>query len=380
VTSVALREIVSVRGGGTPRKSVPAYYGGGIPWVTPKDMKRPVIGTSQITLTTDGVKDSPAKIVPEGSVLVVVRSGVLKHTLPVALTNRPVTLNQDMKALVTTERVDASYLARLIKSLQPKVLGWVRATTADNFPIEKLLDLIVELPTPGEQRRIAAILDQADALRAKRRLVLAHLDSLTQSIFHAMFGDCATNRVPIAEFAEVRTGSTPSRDNADNYGGSVPWVKTGEVYGTIVRTSEHVTERGIVNARLRLFPVGSVVVAMYGQGNTRGRSAILGVEATTNQACAVITPNKSFDSVFLQAQLSLAYDRLRGAAEGGNQPNLSVGRVQQFEVNLPPLETQREFSALVAQISRRSSIIERALEVHEHLFCSLQSRAFAGEL
>lgn len=138
MSRVVLREIVTVRGGGTPRKSSAHFYGGDIPWVTPKDMKRPLIGESEVTLTEVGLRNSPAKLVPEGSVLVVVRSGVLKHTLPVALTTRPVTVNQDMKALTPSSTVHAPYLARLLRALQPTVLSWVRATTADNFPIDSL--------------------------------------------------------------------------------------------------------------------------------------------------------------------------------------------------------------------------------------------------
>ena len=178
--TVALGDVVSVLGGGTPRKSEASYYGGGIPWVTPKDMKRFEIRESQVTLSEAGVANSPAKRVPVGSTLVVVRSGVLKHTLPVAITDSEVTLNQDMKALVPKAGVDSRFLARFLKAMEPTVLGWVRATTADNVPISKVLELPLRLPPEGEQRRIAAILDHADAARAKRRQDLAHLDALPQ--------------------------------------------------------------------------------------------------------------------------------------------------------------------------------------------------------
>lgn len=167
--AVPIRELVTVVGGGTPRKSVSDYFGGSIPWVTPKDMKQPLIVSSEVSLTEEGVRQSPAKLIPEGSVLVVVRSGVLKHTLPVALTTLPVTVNQDMKALVPKGSVHAPYLARLIKALQPQVLRWVRATTADNFPIDNLLDFEVEVPSIDEQRRIAEILSKADQMRVTQR-------------------------------------------------------------------------------------------------------------------------------------------------------------------------------------------------------------------
>ncbi len=99
---VPLGEIVQVKGGGTPRKSCPDFFGGQVPWVTPKDMKKWRISDSSVRLTLAGVENSPARIVEPGSVLVVVRSGVLKHTLPVALTTAAVTVNQDLKALTPT--------------------------------------------------------------------------------------------------------------------------------------------------------------------------------------------------------------------------------------------------------------------------------------
>lgn len=129
-----------------------------------------------------------------------------------------------------------------------------------------------------------------------------------------------------------------------------------------------------------MFPAGSVVVAMYGQGRTRGQSAILGIPAATNQACAVIAPNAAFVPTFLQAQLALSYDRLRGEAEGGNQPNLSLGRVAGFEVLLPDVAEQQMFAGRIEFLEEQRSSIRRALATDDELFASLQSRAFQGDL
>jgi len=281
--------------------------------------------------------------------------------------------------------VDPGYLIRFLRS--PRALakyahlgrGAVHRRKA--ISLAALGTLPIPLPPLPDQRRIAGILDHADALRTKRRQVIGHVDALRQSIFRDMFGTSASGRVPISSFADVRTGSTPSRKDPDNYGGPIPWVKTTEVQGRmILATSESVTEQGAKNARLKTFPIGSVIVAMYGQGKTRGQSAILGIPAATNQACAVIEPNDSFDSAFLQTQLALSYDRLRGEAEGGNQPNLSIGRVSGFEVLLPPIEVQREFASRIHRVRVYRTSVENATMSDDELFASLQARAFAGEL
>lgn len=278
--------------------------------------------------------------------------------------------------------LDRGYLAHYL--VQPTMVKFATTrTTGANLPRLSptvLATFAIPLPPLDEQRRIAAILDRADALRATRHQVLAHLDSLPQAVLQDSFRNVTGGQVPIGEFAEVRTGATPSRDDPRNFGGSIPWVKTAEVRGTITSTSEGVTKAGFESAHLRLFPIGSVLIAMYGQGKTRGQSAILGVEAATNQACAVVLPNAYFDPVFLQAQMSSSYHRLRTFAEGGNQPNLSIGRIQRFPVTLPPIGDQRAFAARVGQINRQRGAMARLVNHDNSLFASLQYLAFEGRL
>lgn len=378
MSGVEIRDLVTVSGGGTPRKAKHEFFGGGIPWVTPKDMKRPLIGESKITLTEAGVQHSPAKVVPSGSVLVVVRSGVLKHTLPVALATRPVTLNQDMKALTPIAGVDGAYLARFVKARQSEVLGWVRATTADNFPIDKLLDLQVDLPTLVEQRRIAAILDQADALRAKRRQVLAHLDALTRSIFHQMFSR-DTPRARLGDLARTSSGGTPDRSVSAFFGGGIPWVKSGELHaGSVTATEETLSPLGVANSSAKLLSPGCILIAMYGA--TAGVVAQLEVEAATNQAICAIEPGPRVQGPFLAAALRSMSELLLSLRTGGAQPNLSQAKLRDLEIPVPSPVLQTSFADRVQAIEIQRSLSGAALIEDERLFAALQSRAFRGDL
>jgi type I restriction enzyme S subunit len=148
----------------------------------------------------------------------------------------PVAINQDMKALQCREGIDADFLARFIKAKSSVILQWVRATTADNFPIDKLKKLPVPLPPLEEQRRIAEVLDRAEALRAKRLTTLAQLDSLTQSIFLDLFGDPATNLKgwPVKRIGDLLESAS--------YGTSEKSAATGEFpvlrMNNITRTGE----------------------------------------------------------------------------------------------------------------------------------------------
>lgn len=383
MTKVALREVVTVCGGGTPRKSVASYYGGGIPWVTPKDMKRRVIGESEVTLTDDGVRSSPAKLVPEGSVLVVVRSGVLKHTLPVALTTRPVTLNQDMKALTPLPELEPSYLARMLKTLQPTILSWVRATTADNFPINSLLDLEIELPTLPEQRRIAAILDHADALRAKRRQVLSHLGDLAQAIFSDVFGSEQWTAT-LGELADVQTGPFGSLlHQADYVSGGVAVINPMHIRNEAIHPDPEFSvseDKASTLSRYRLRR-GDVVLGRRGE---MGRAATAD-DGHAGMLCgtgSLILRPADVDSRFLHAVVTSP--RMKGHLErsslGATLPNLNAGIVKSSPAPTATASLQEDFAARLASAERTVASTRQASAMDDHLFATLQSRAFRGEL
>lgn len=190
---VPIGDLVTIRGGGTPLRSHSSFFEGDIPWVTPKDMKAWEISNSQIRISEEAIRESAATLLPANTVLLVVRSGVLKHTAPIALNRRRVAINQDMKSLECGPRLLPEFLARYLKNSEPIILSWVRATTADNYSIENIRELSIPLPPLGEQRRIAAILDQADDLRRKRREALGRLDILLHVIYKHYFGDPVSN-------------------------------------------------------------------------------------------------------------------------------------------------------------------------------------------
>ncbi|MEV0215383.1 restriction endonuclease subunit S [Micromonospora sp. NPDC050695] len=233
--AVPIGELAEIVGGGTPNRSNPDYFGGDIPWVTPKDMKSWIIDKSQICITRAGLDESAARLVEANSILIVVRSGVLKHTLPVGLNRLPVAINQDMKAIIPSDLVDPAYLARYIKAKSPEILSWVRATTADNFPIDKLKALKIPLPPMSRQRRAVDILDRVDALHAKRREALIMLGELERSAFLDTFGNPSANPhgFPGCELAEL----VPTGDRI-NYGvvqpgdhdeAGVPIIRVGDL-------------------------------------------------------------------------------------------------------------------------------------------------------
>jgi type I restriction enzyme S subunit len=389
-TNTALGDLVTIVGGGTPTRNNPDYYDGPIPWVTPKDMKSWEIHGAQVTITQSGLDNSATRLVPANSILVVVRSGVLKHTIPVGLNRISVAINQDMKALRCRDGVDPDFLARFIKARSQVILQWVRATTADNFPIDKLKALPVPLPPLPEQRRIAEVLDRAEALRAKRRAALAQLDTLTQSIFLDLFGDPAKNpkRFPIKQLADL-----VREDDTINYGvvqpgddldGGVPLVRVGDLLeGRISQASlkriAPTIEATYKRSRLRgdeilVSCVGSIGVVALVDETAKGFNI---ARAVARIPLAGAT-NREFIAAYLKTDFVQRYftNELRTVS----QPTLNIKQLSETAVVLPPSPLQLDFARRIAAVDKLKSAHRASLAKLDALFASLQHRAFRGEL
>ena len=152
-----------IYGGGTPSKSHPEYYeDGDIPWVSSKDMKTDVLTDSQIKINQLGVDNSTARMVPINSVIMVIRSGILKHTLPVAINAVPITVNQDLKVFIPNERVLTRFLAIQFKMHEKDILSGVRAVTADNIEFNSLKQRELIVPPIELQQEYVTFLEQID--------------------------------------------------------------------------------------------------------------------------------------------------------------------------------------------------------------------------
>ena len=152
-----------IYGGGTPSKLHPEYYeDGDIPWISSKDMKTDVLTDSQIKINQLGVDNSTARMVPINSVIMVIRSGILKHTLPVAINAVPITVNQDLKVFIPNERVLTRFLAVQFKMHEKNILSGVRTVTADNIEFNSLKQRKLIVPPIELQQEYVSFLEQID--------------------------------------------------------------------------------------------------------------------------------------------------------------------------------------------------------------------------
>ncbi len=176
----------------------------------------------------------------------------------------------------------------------------------------------------------------------------------------------------VLDICNIGSGGTPSRDNLEYYKGNIPWVKTTEVKNNHIKdTSEKITEKAIKDKNLKLYPKGSLIMAMYGQGLTRGRISKLNIEATTNQACAVFYHfSKNINVDYLWFYLQNEYDRLRALASGNNQPNLNAQKIKNYPIIMPPLEIQNKIATHIQSLKNDIKDLKQQAEQNQQLALS----------
>jgi len=250
----------------------------------------------------------------------------------------------------------------------------MRATTGRlRVPKDALLNLRISPPrSTEEQREVARVLSTLDEAIQRTNEIIVKTERLkkglmqellTKGIGHKEFRDTDIGTIPrqwkastVGRECIVGTGGTPSRKHAEYFGGSIPWVKSTEVdYGVITRTEERITELGLQNSNAKIHPKGTLVMAMYGQGITRGKCAILGVDAAINQACAAITPRNS-DIIYipyLYHWCQSRYEHIRNLGQGANQPNLNLSLVRSVKVALPSFPEQRRIAQTLSTADKK---------------------------
>ncbi len=245
------------------------------------------------------------------------------------------------------------------------------------------------MPPLEEQRRIAAILDQAETLRTQRRAALAQLDSLTQSIFLEMFGDPLTNMkkwqsTPLTEVCHCYSGGTPSKLNSDLWNGQVPWFSAKDLKSEDLMDSiDHISETVTITTSLKLLPKDTVVIVVRGMILAHTFPVcVLRVSATINQDLKALIPRRPINGQFLAACLrSQAAFVLKLVSEAGHgTKRLDFEGLRQIRVLQPGFALEQTFATRIQAIEALKSTHRTAIAQLDTLFASLQQRAFNGTL
>lgn len=270
-----------------------------------------------------------------------------------------------------------------------------RAIKKDDF-----LKIKIPLPPLPEQRRIARVLSTVQSAIEQQVRLIALTRELKSALMRKLFTEGLRGEkqketeiglVPegwtttkIGNVAKLQSGGTPSRDNPKYWtGGTIPWVKTTEInYRVIETTQEFITEEGLNNSAAKVLPKGTLLVAMYGQGVTRGRVGILGLDAAANQACAAITPlnKKQILTWFLYYYMQFHYQDLRELGHGANQRNLNMDLIKSFPLSYPETDEQQSIVDSLSAFDKKLSLIEQKRDLLEELFRTLLHQLMTGQV
>jgi type I restriction enzyme S subunit len=237
------------------------------------------------------------------------------------------------------------------------------------------------LPPLDEQKRIAKILWAADEAIDKYHATSNRLQQLRNSIWEDIFRSADIPWSTIDTIARVGNGTTPSRKNNDFWkGGTIPWLSSGKIHDRIIQSAdEYITPAALKKAKSSHFPRGSVLVAMIGQGKTRGTAAFLGIDACINQNMAAIVPSVKSDGKYVFYCLDQMYEKLRSWSHGSNQGALNCGLVAKFQIPIPPTKKRAEIGEISNQIEteivRAASHVEALRETLKIISTHFMSEA-----
>lgn len=264
-------------------------------------------------------------------------------------------------------------------------------------------ELLFPLPPLAEQQRIVdrieSLFAKLDEAKDKAQEVVDGYDARRAAILHKAFTGELTAEwrkskntsleswltQTLKDSCSIGSGGTPSRKNPEYFDGLIPWIKTGEIdWNEIYDSEEHISQSAIDNSSAKLYPIGAVLVAMYGMGATRGRAAILNVDATTNQAVCVLQPKDYLVNRFLFYYFMCNYWDVREKAVGGNQLNLSATIIAKFDIRIPTIDEQKEIirilDSLLLKEQQAKETAEQVIDQIDTMKKSILARAFRGEL
>jgi type I restriction enzyme S subunit len=294
------------------------------------------------------------------------------------------------KVLRPRSGIDPAYFAHFFRTREyrQRVSALAAGANINNLRNEHLDDFKIPLPPLPEQRRIAEILDKADALRSKRRVSLAQLDTLTQSIFLNMFGDPATNpkkwpKESLAELFDIARGGSPRPidDYITDDPNGINWIMIGDaVEGGkyITATRKRIRPEGA--RRSRAVKTGDFLLT---NSMSFGRPYIMRTSGCIHDGWLVLSPRRADvepNYFFALLGSQAIYGEFARRAPGATVKNLNIDLVRGVSVPVPPLATQTQFAAIVAAIEDWAKPYNRSLSELDALFTSLQDRAFRGNL
>ena len=295
-------------------------------------------------------------------------------------------LNQHIfKVVFNKKKFDKVFFKYLIFAALKRMEKEVHGSTMKHITKKRFDNLSIVYPPLPTQKKIAEILDTADALRKKTQQLIEHYDQLAQSIFLDMFGDPVSNpqKLPTVKLGDLgiwQSGGTPSREKKEYFEGTIPWLSSGELeHMYISQSRENINEKAIVETSAKMVPKGSLLLGMYDTAALK--STISEVPLSCNQAIAFSRLNdKITNTIYVYFIIQIGREHYRRLQRGVRQKNLNLSMVRDIEILFPTLTLQNQFAEKIELIEKQKELAKQSLKESEDLFQALMQKAFKGEL
>jgi type I restriction enzyme S subunit len=362
---VKLKDIVTVKNGSTPSTSNPNFYDGEIIWITPKDLSNQngrYVWKGERTITNDGLSSCSSTLLPKGTVLMSSRAPI--GLLSIAATE--LCTNQGFKNFIPNKNViNSEFLYYYLKTKIHDIEKLGSGTTFKEVSKSSIENFELTIPQDiNDQYKISNILSSLDSKIELNNRINAELEAMAKTIYDYWFvqfdfpdkngkpykssgGKMVWNEelkreVPegwevkrLREFVDTGSGGTPLSTRKEFYEkGNIPWINSGEVNSSfIIEAKKFITEEGLTNSSAKIFPRGTILMAMYGA--TAGQVSLMDFDASTNQAICAILPNDKKIVPYLKFGLHQMYKYLLNLSSGSARDNLSQDKIRDLLFVIP---------------------------------------------
>jgi type I restriction enzyme S subunit len=358
---VELQEVCDIYSGSTPSRNEQKYWNGNILWATPTDLsnlKSKYIEETENKITEDGYKNCSTKLLPVGTVLFTSRASIGN----VAIAKKEICTNQGFKNFVCKSRVIPEFLYYQLKFKKKDIEKIASGATFKEVSMNIIKKVRILLPPILEQQKIIEKLDKQIAciemMKKETEKQQESADVIFNSIINKELKISKFNLPPgwkkckMDELCDLRTGGTPSKSHLEYFGGNIKWIVSGDVNNEFIYDVKgRITELGKNNSPTKMLPKDSVLIALNGQGKTRGTVSVLKTEATCNQSVIAFIPKdrNQIDYMFLFYYLKGCYQHLRNLTGDNERSGLSMRVLKPFNVIFPPIDDQRKIAKKLQQ-------------------------------
>jgi type I restriction enzyme, S subunit len=387
---VKLSDCCTVVGGATPKREIAEYWDSpDIAWVTPKDvsnLSHPVLDDAPEYISEQGFKSCSAQMLPKGAILLTSRAPIGN----VAIAGKNMCTNQGFKSLIPGPQVFGPFLYHCIKKYVPKLEALGNGATFKEVSKKVVEEFEIPLPPLGEQKRIAAILDKADAIRRKRQQAIKLADDFLRSVFLEMFGDPVTNPKgwevgTIRDLVETANYGSSAKASATE--GEYPMLRMGNITyeGGIDLTDLKYVDLDEKDKPKYLVAKGDLLFNRTNSKELVGKTAVYDVDRPVAIAGYLIRvrTNSKGNNYYISGYLNSAHGKttLQNMCKSiVGMANINAQEMQNIPIFLAPIELQEKYKGIVVSTKEKLKAYDISLKRIFCLFDSLSQKAFSGAL